>query len=253
MNPTQARGHYRAQMERARDAVAGRRKRKFKAMITMIDAHPAGTLALDPAHTWVWSDLHLGHANVIEYSDRPFPDVDAMNEALWRAWEETVGPEDTVVVAGDVAMGRCVSEDTWARIRQAPGRVKHLVVGNHDLHGRGVLRTEGFDHVWSCAVSAGPERLVWTHMPLQAVPEGWVNVHGHTHEHTIDDGAHVNVSVEQTGYRPLRLDEVLKRAQGARRRRETDGSQRANAEGAGRASGEGNPATEGKSAETASR
>lgn len=32
--------------------------------------------------TWFTSDLHFGHANIIEYSGRPFPDLDHMNRAL---------------------------------------------------------------------------------------------------------------------------------------------------------------------------
>ena len=215
MNAKDARAHYRSEMERASAQTPGRKKRKFRAMIAMIAAHEAATLTLDPARTWVWSDLHLGHANVIAYSARPFTDVDAMDEALWGAWEETVPEDATVVVAGDVAMGRAVSEETWARVRRAPRRVKHLIAGNHDLHGRGALRTKGFDHVWSAAVSAGPPPLVWTHMPLHTVPQGWVNVHGHTHERTIDDGAHVNICVERTGYAPSGLEEVLRQARSA--------------------------------------
>ena len=31
---------------------------------------------------WFIADLHLGHANVIKYSKRPFSDVHEMNETL---------------------------------------------------------------------------------------------------------------------------------------------------------------------------
>ena len=32
------------------------------------------------------SDLHLGHANIIQYTGRPFADVDEMNRALIEGW-----------------------------------------------------------------------------------------------------------------------------------------------------------------------
>ena len=209
MNAAQARVVYRAQMEDERKQALGKRKRKFKAMIAMIDEQPAADLIIDPKNTYVWSDLHLGHANIIDYAQRPFKNVEEMNERLWTAWEKTVPKEATIIIAGDVAMGRCIHEDTWQRMREAPGKVKHLIVGNHDLHGNGDLRIEGFDHVWSTVTTRDPRPIVWTHIPLRDVPTGWLNVHGHMHDKTFGDKIHINVSVEQTDYAPVRLDTLL--------------------------------------------
>ena len=50
-------------------------------------------------------------------------------------------------------------------------------------------------------------------MPLTEVPEGTVNVHGHLHispSPTAD--RHINVSVEQLGFRPVRLSAVRRLA-----------------------------------------
>lgn len=47
------------------------------------------------------ADLHLGHANVIGYDNRPFADVSEMDEALIRNWNNTVTAMDTVYVLGD--------------------------------------------------------------------------------------------------------------------------------------------------------
>jgi calcineurin-like phosphoesterase family protein len=57
--------------------------------------------------TRFWTaDLHLGHANIIRYSGRPFTSVDAMDQALIARWNDTVRNGDEVWVLGDVAMGR---------------------------------------------------------------------------------------------------------------------------------------------------
>jgi calcineurin-like phosphoesterase family protein len=54
---------------------------------------------------WYTADLHLGHANIIRYCDRPFSDVDEMNRALIDRWNSVVADDDEVWVLGDVALG----------------------------------------------------------------------------------------------------------------------------------------------------
>lgn len=40
--------------------------------------------------------LKILHTNVVEMCERPYPDVDAMNEAMIAAWNERVHGNDTV-------------------------------------------------------------------------------------------------------------------------------------------------------------
>ena len=42
---------------------------------------------------WFTSDLHLGHANIIKYANRPYKDVPEMNEALINNFNALVFPE----------------------------------------------------------------------------------------------------------------------------------------------------------------
>lgn len=46
--------------------------------------------------TWFTADLHFGHANLINYSGRPFADAIAMNQALIERWNAPTHPDDTV-------------------------------------------------------------------------------------------------------------------------------------------------------------
>ena len=48
--------------------------------------------------TWFTADLHFGHANIIDYSGRPFADATAMNQALIERWNASIHPDDTVWV-----------------------------------------------------------------------------------------------------------------------------------------------------------
>ena len=177
--------------------------RTFRAMLRACRQLPARQL--EGVRALIWSDLHLGHDNIIRYANRPFRDTDEMDAALYANWQAAVGAADTLIVVGDVAMRHAVAPATWQRIRAAAGKSKRLVVGNHDLTGSGELRVDGFDDICAVACIAGEPPLLLTHMPLAEVPAGCVNVHGHTHDEAPRRSPHINVSVEQLDYRPLPL------------------------------------------------
>ena len=195
-----------------RDAL-GRSGKTLASMRRALNEYGAGVLDAPDEAVKVWSDLHLGHANIIEYQDRPFFNVEEMDAALWANWQLGVDPEETLVCVGDVAMGRGLSDDTWEKARAAPGRTKVLVVGNHDVTGQGLLRVVGFHRVKAVLYSAGDPPLIWTHAPLPNVPAGHVNVHGHQHAALKPaDSPHINVSVEQLEYRPVALTRIRRLA-----------------------------------------
>lgn len=154
---SEARRRYRAELEQALARAGGKtRKRTLRAMVRATTEYRGTVLDAPDADVLVWSDLRLGHTNIIDYQSRPFFDTDDMNAELWRAFERVLSPASVLVLVGDVAMGDALGHGTWERIRRSPARHKHLVIGNHDLTGLGELRAEGFDDVWSVMVRARP-------------------------------------------------------------------------------------------------
>ena len=208
MTPHQAQACYAQAIEEGRHTAPRHRKQMHRTMAAMARRIDAAVLDAPDEDVLAWSDLHLGHANVIEYSTRPFADVNAMNEHLWSVWEREAKPERTLVVVGDLAMREALAPQTWERLKALPGASRQLVIGNHDLTGAGTLRVQGFDRVWSTLLSGGSPPLIWTHLPLAQVPEGWVNVHGHLHATPPGRTRHINVSVEQLRYAPVTLDRL---------------------------------------------
>ena len=117
--------------------------------------------------------------------------------------------------------------------RAAPGRVKALVVGNHDLNADASLRVQHFDPVRALLNSPGDPPLIFTHAPLPNVPAGHVNV-GHTHDRMAPvDGPHICVSVEQIEYRPIRLERLRRLARRLAARRDPGRRDHAQARAAG--------------------
>ena len=191
----------------------GRGGKALSSMRLALEVYGAGVLDEPDDRTWLWSDIHFGHANIISYCNRPFGSPGEMDAALWSAWESMIGPDDALVCLGDVAFREGNVPATWARVRAAPGRMKALVVGNHDLNADASLRVQHFDPVRALLISPGDPPLIFTHAPLPNVPAGHVNVHGHTHDRMARvDGPHICVSVEQIEYRPIRLERLRRLA-----------------------------------------
>ncbi|MDQ1392496.1 MAG: hypothetical protein QOF30_1473 [Acidimicrobiaceae bacterium] len=177
---------------------------------------------------WFTSDLHLGHANIIRYSARPFPDIDAMNRALVDGWNDVVAPSDEVWVLGDFALGAI--RTTLLLVGRLHGR-KYLLCGNHDRcwsgHGARAYpwveryRDAGFEEVHQGQLElkvAGVDALA-CHFPYtgdshdedryveaRPVDHGEWLVHGHVHERWRQRGRMINVGVDAWAYKPVGAD-----------------------------------------------
>jgi predicted NUDIX family phosphoesterase len=75
------------------------------------------------------ADTHFGHRNVINYSKRPFRDIEEMDEALIANWNAVIRPGDLVYHLGDFAL--CDVERATKIVARLVGQ-KYLVFGNHD-------------------------------------------------------------------------------------------------------------------------
>lgn len=86
------------------------------------------------------ADEHYDHAKILEYCDRPFKDVEEMNEALIAKHNLVVNPRDITVHAGDFG---------WFKKKADAQKIIKRLHGNHifikgdiddqtdeDLHGQ---------------------------------------------------------------------------------------------------------------------
>ena len=218
----------------AEPATDGERPRPEEAFLTAVMTHQHVDIAVlrtPPETTWLWSDLHLSDRAVLEAWKRPFRHTRELDRHLLREWRRAVRPGDTIICLGDVA-----HPDAWwdrrtaLDIRNLPGR-RILILGNHDVNETDALREAGFREQYAGAVLDTEPKLVLTHYPLREPPPETVNIHGHVHGGEAPTRRHMNVSVERTGYRPVRLDDLLDRVH--RRQPATEWHRRAHAGGDG--------------------
>jgi calcineurin-like phosphoesterase family protein len=79
---------------------------------------------------WFTSDHHWGHANIIRFSQRPFADVEDMDEALVQRWNGVVKKGDTVYHVGDIFLYKDLQRAHAIRDR-LNGQIC-LIKGNHE-------------------------------------------------------------------------------------------------------------------------
>jgi len=158
------------------------------------------------------SDTHYGHANVIKYSNRPFQDVDEMNEMMIKNWNDVVRPGDLVYHLGDFAF--TTLEKATEIARRLNGQ-KYLVFGNHDKRLR---KERDFLAQWVWAkdfaeIKVGDQKIVLCHYAMlvwnQSHRGAW-NLHGHSHGNLpVDKHAlRIDVGVDCWDYEPVSYDEI---------------------------------------------
>ena len=82
----------------------------------------------NPDHTFFTSDTHFNHANIIKFCNRPFKDVEQMNETLIANWNRVIGPNDTVFHLGDFCLGGAAE---WTKVLDRLNGKIYLIMGNH--------------------------------------------------------------------------------------------------------------------------
>jgi calcineurin-like phosphoesterase family protein len=166
--------------------------------------------------TWVIADPHLSHGNICKFlrNDgsklRPWDSAEEMDKALIHNWNELVQDGDRVYVLGDVVMHR----KALSILYHLKGR-KCLVKGNHDIFKLKDYQPY-FDDIRAYVVGKSGEgrKYILSHIPLHPDSLGrlGINIHGHLHANSIADPRYVCVSMEQTQYAPILLQDALARA-----------------------------------------
>jgi len=181
-------------------------------MTPPIAAHP-----YIQGNVWFVGDLHLGHANIIRYCNRPFASIEEHDTVLLAQWREYVKPNDVMFHVGDLALGR--PEKLLPKIAELTGNLVYLLGGNHDERALKKLENAGSlpEHVRVLRMHRdqpfelrfGAHRVVLTHHPLDELPEGVaLNVHGHCHgKSRRSRTTHLDVSWD-VFRRPLRWQEI---------------------------------------------
>jgi|SRR5580704_5244184 calcineurin-like phosphoesterase family protein len=158
------------------------------------------------------SDLHLGHRRIIEYSHRPFENIEEMDEMLINNWNSVVQPGDRIYCLGDFAL--CDVERATQLAKRLNGQ-KYLIFGNHDKRTR---KHQPFVSQWIWArdfeqIEVDGQKITLCHFALRTWNQshrGAWSLYGHSHG-SLKDEPHLlsmDVGVDPNGYFPVSFEQV---------------------------------------------
>lgn len=161
------------------------------------------------------SDTHFGHHNIIKYCDRPFKDVDHMNEEMIKRWNGTVKPNDEVWHLGDFCMGKRTYPKIW--LPRLNGKI-NFIRGNHDpyVHDQGFASVQDYKELnWN------NQKIVLFHYPMRSwngMHKGSWHLFGHVHGNlttnkgrkTLEDCLAVDVGSDCFDWKPVSIEEIAK-------------------------------------------
>lgn len=160
------------------------------------------------------SDLHIGHANILHICQRPFDNIQDMNETIIHNWNQRVQAKDTVYILGDFFF-RMDVEDANAIIKKLKGK-KISIKGNHDLKYDQSLFEEICDFK---VVKYNRKKFILMHYPLLEWPhyfQGGIHLHGHQHntqEYNLEMQKQgilrYDVGVDANNFKPISIDEII--------------------------------------------
>jgi len=183
---------------------------------------------IDPASTWIVSDTHFGHQNIVGFCHRP----EDHEQVMIAEWRKAVPDDATVIHLGDVTY----RNNAFFKHVVAPeltGARKLLIIGNHDKSPYKFYRDCGFRPVRpfklayeppvNSAFSTSPVVVSFSHYAWGEdrdddgpMPRNEWRIHGHIHNNGYTREGfvpflrnHINLSVEQLRYTPVNLKLLL--------------------------------------------
>ncbi|NOQ72342.1 MAG: phosphoesterase [Crocinitomix sp.] len=163
------------------------------------------------------SDHHFGHENIIKFSNRPFKNVEEMNEVMIERWNEKVHPRDDVYYLGDFSLEK--DREKTAEILKRLNGSKFLIKGNHE--GAALNHSKKFEWVkdyYELKIKDpdcknGTRRIMLFHYAMRSwrgIGRGNWHLYGHSHGNLpdLEDQLCFDIGVDNHDFYPLSYEEI---------------------------------------------
>ncbi len=160
---------------------------------------------------WFSADLHLGHSNCIKYNDRPYSNVEEMDNSILDNFASVIKPNDTLCLLGDTCF---TGRDLREYMKRIPGQ-KIFINGNHDPKQFDKDIFAGRFDVKMVQVNG---QNIWlSHYAHRTWPQahyGAWHLYGHTHGMLEDYSLSTDVGVDAWGMMPVSFDMLVEHFNG---------------------------------------
>ena len=163
------------------------------------------------ANIFFWSDPHWFHDRILEFTKRPFSDLEEMNDTLIYNWNSVVRKHDAGYILGDISFG--TRNQTDELISRLNGQI-HIIRGNHDDSlDKFASRFASYQDYKEIKVKG--QKICLFHFPIESwhgANKGSWHLHGHCHGSLVStNGPRLDVGVDSVGLFPISIEEVRER------------------------------------------
>lgn len=167
---------------------------------------------------FVIADTHFNHWAINHHCNRKFRSLKEMNYTMAKRWNNTIRPQDLVIILGDIIFTKGESKHIKQVFANLNGR-KILVKGNHDRMSYHFYLNNGMDFICErFAWYYSHKKILFLHDPnkITSTDKKKYNyiIHGHIHDKNRmirkrGKCTLINVSVEKLNYFPILLISLL--------------------------------------------
>ena len=169
---------------------------------------------------WFSSDWHLGHANVIRFSDRPFKSVEEMNKEIIRRMFAPMKKGDDLYLLGDLSWSEEGYEMIFAEADRKGVNI-HWILGNHDQKEYRKYRNRVKSITDYREIKVQGHSVTLCHYPMltwnKSHFDAWMLFgHHHTSGHgdskikELTKGKMLNVNCEFNDYKPYSENDIIR-------------------------------------------
>lgn len=156
---------------------------------------------MDLNKVYITSDLHFQHKKIIAYCNRPFDNIDEMDEYIFKQFDNL--PNDAIVINnGDLFLNSMADynklKDYFIPRMKGTNRKLWIIMGNHDRSAVFYVKNCQYNNPYDMYINMGfdrvymypilfEEKYLLSHEPVYLKPgSNLVNVYGHVHNIDID-------------------------------------------------------------------
>lgn len=117
----------------------------------------------DGSNIFFTSDTHFNHENIMKLCNRPWNNVNDMNEYMIEQWNSVTDKDSLIFHLGDFAWG-----NNWMPILNRLNGRKILIMGNHDFKNKDSYAFEhGFEYVTQqMFINIEHRKVILNHFPM---------------------------------------------------------------------------------------